>query len=558
VRLSEGPALATEPDAPSGTDVAPLVSQPESAAPRRRIPGVVWIITALHLMLLLLFATLLPAWRAPDEPQHVDLVLHVANTQNYPSYDGLFIDPGILKSLRIVRFSQNSKHLLASEAPPRGARPSFRELAKDAPPALRRGPNQQPQHPPLYYVTLATAWRVVRAVVPGDALTSFDRELWVLRVLSALLIVPIPLIAWALANRLRLRRRACIVAALIPLGIPQFTHIGAAVNNDTLLVLLGSLVLLPSLRFARGDLANRAVLLAGLLCGLALLTKGFGFAFFLTALLAIVIGARIAGRRRALIAASMLSATTLLTGGWWWIRNLLEYHALQPQRQRVPRPGFVPDWDAWTRTAVPGIFRRFWGDFGWFDVSLPTFLYIAASVVCGALVILAFARGTRLVPTPERRVFFGQLIVLAVPLLVLFVFVMAQAARSYRNTGGVAFVQGRYLFGGVVGIAALIAVAVSTLGPRAVRSAPLVTLAAVLGMQAVAVTQILNYYWGPAGGGLRSQIRALVDWSPWDPWFLVVLGILGIGLTIALLYAFVAELLRDHSPAPAKLPEAVL
>ena len=39
-----------------------------------RVPRVVWLITALNLALLLLFATLLPTWRAPDEPQHVDLV----------------------------------------------------------------------------------------------------------------------------------------------------------------------------------------------------------------------------------------------------------------------------------------------------------------------------------------------------------------------------------------------------------------------------------------------------------------------------------------------------
>ena len=55
-----------------------------------------------------------------------------------------------------------------------------------APPSLVASRNQQPQHPPFYYVTLAAAWRLVRAAVPGDALTSYDRQVWVLRALSAL------------------------------------------------------------------------------------------------------------------------------------------------------------------------------------------------------------------------------------------------------------------------------------------------------------------------------------------------------------------------------------
>ncbi len=92
----------------------------------RRVPRVIWLIMALHLVLLVLFATLLPTWRAPDEPQHVDLVLHVADTYNYPAWNALRVHRGILNSLRVVRFSEGSKHLLEDEAPPRDSRESFR------------------------------------------------------------------------------------------------------------------------------------------------------------------------------------------------------------------------------------------------------------------------------------------------------------------------------------------------------------------------------------------------------------------------------------------------
>ncbi len=77
----------------------------EAGKRRARVPRVVWIITALHLMLLLLFATLLPTWRAPDEAQHVDLVLHVADRYDYPAYNGLTVHRGILNSMNIVHFA---------------------------------------------------------------------------------------------------------------------------------------------------------------------------------------------------------------------------------------------------------------------------------------------------------------------------------------------------------------------------------------------------------------------------------------------------------------------
>src|SRR5262245_5087753 len=189
MRPTSGEMVESKGDAERALDgVQRSVTQRE---PRgvHRVPGAVWCVTALQFVLLLFYATLLPTWRAPDEPRHVDLVRHVAESHSYPRFDGLLMNSGVVKSLQLVQFNSRSAHLLPHHVPARGRRPSFQSL-DDGPSTTL---NQMPQHPPLYYVTLAAAWRAVDAIAPGD-LQSFDREVWVLRALSALFVVQLPLV----------------------------------------------------------------------------------------------------------------------------------------------------------------------------------------------------------------------------------------------------------------------------------------------------------------------------------------------------------------------------
>lgn len=512
----------------------------------RGVPTVVWLITALQFAFLLFYATLLPTWRAPDEPRHVDLVLHVAATHNYPRFDGLLMSSSVVNSLERVHFSSRSAHLLPDDVPPRADRPPFRALGDGPSTTL----NHMPQHPPLYYVTLAAAWRAVDAITPGGP-QSFDRDVWVLRALSALFVLPLPLVAWAIADRLKLHHRATIVAALVPLAIPELTHIGSAVNNDSLLILLGALTMLPCMRLAAGDLRVRVSLAAGALGGLALFTKGFGFVFVAAALLAAACGARWNNRTTALKSAAVVSGSAFVFGGWWWMRNLLVFHRLQPQYYPLPPPppGFSADWGAWGRAFTPAMFRRFWGDFGWFDVALPTLVIVVASVVSAVLVVVAFVRAPRLVSGRERQVLMRQMLVLFVPCPILVAFVAVEAASTYSHYARMQFIQGRYVFSAVGGAAALLAVGVSTFGKRALRIAPLAMVGAVIVMQSVAILRILGFYWGPPNADLKDQIHALLVWSPWPSRFLAVLAVGGaviLGATISLLVRDAASRAREQ------------
>src|SRR5262245_56857054 len=108
-------------------DDSPAPDEPV-AARHPPIPRAVWLITALNVAVLLAYTVLLPAWRAPDEPQHADLALYLAQGHGYPDYDAHHLDRGLERSLGLVHFSSGSRHLLAGEAPRRSDRPSFREL----------------------------------------------------------------------------------------------------------------------------------------------------------------------------------------------------------------------------------------------------------------------------------------------------------------------------------------------------------------------------------------------------------------------------------------------
>ncbi len=227
------------------------------------------------------------------------------------------------------------------------------------------------------------------------------------------------------------------------------------------------------------------------------------------------------------------------------MRNLLVFHRLAPKVHLVsPADDFVPDWGHWTPIFFRAIFRRFWGDFGWYNVALPGVVWVPAALGCLVLVALAFVHGPRSRPKSDRRTLLGKLIVLALPAVALFAFVAVQAALSYRRLAHIAFVQGRYLFAGVAGFTALVAAGLNSLGARVMRVAPLLALVAVVTLQGVAVARIVGFFWGAQDASVADHVRALLEWSPWAPWFLALLTILCAALIGILAFVFAATAIR--------------
>lgn len=477
------------------------------------VPGTVWTLCVLHLLLLVGYSILVPTYRAPDEPHHVDLVLAVSRGQAWPWPDPTARADSrqVLGSLAPAGYADTSSPreravgpLRAADAVPWGARPSFGDLGPDVPSSSR---NQMTQHPPLYYLLGGAA-----VAVSGAQDWPFDRLVGALRLGSVLLVTALPLLAYVAARRLRAGQAAALTAAVVPLALPQLTHLGSTVSNDALLVALLGLLTVLAAGVLTGDKRARTAVLMGLVAGLALLTKGFAL---LTPAWIALVYAWVARRdRRALPAGVLAVATALASGGWWWLRNLVRYGTLQPDG--LVRPAAVgevgADLGAYLRVLAGAFPQRFWGSFGWLQVNLPWLAVWLATAVVAAGVVAALA-------TRRRGAARGDLALLLFPLGATLGIVLAGSWSYYRASGAVAGIQGRYLLTGIVGLAVVVAAGLTSLTPvRWHAWLPPTLLAAGALLQTVAIVTLVRGFWmEPASASAAAALTAVLAWSPWPP-----------------------------------------
>ena len=516
--------------APSAVFAPPETVRPVIGRP----PLLVWLLTALHAVLLVVHSLLVPTWRGPDEPKHVDLVVAVMEGRGYPGYDQRLMDRGIRRSHELVRYQEGSRNLRRDEAMPRAERPSRADLVARGRPAqvelTGKDLNHMAQHPPAYYLYVAAGGVLTDALAPGSGLGSYDHEVATLRLLSLLLVIPLPLLAWATGRAAGASQRSSVAAAVVPLTIPQLTHVGSVVNNDTLLVLVMGILTLVAVRLATGNVTRRSAVVAGVLTGLALLVKAFAFVIPLWLVVALVSGYRRRDRRLASLLATYLG-TAFVAGGWWWIGNVIRYGQLHPSMEYAKRladkPGSIDrDVSGWLADWLPDMSNRFWGAFGWVEVPLPAPLTTAATAVVVAGVAAALVA--------RRRPLAGAATVaLVLPTLLLGILVFLSGLRLYLTSVVAAMVQGRYLFGGVVGLSVLVAVGLGRLLGRRAPLLPILLLVAAIAMQLHAVATLLDAFWGEEGTGVMDSLAAVGAWSPWPPWVLVILTMLGTATVVA-------------------------
>jgi small subunit ribosomal protein S36 len=482
----------------------------------RRVPAPIWWITGLHVSLLLAYSILLPSYRAPDEPQHIDVARYVSEELDYPAWDERDLGVGITRSLGLVEFHRPrlSAHLTEAEALPKDERPSLDDL-DDAEQAT--SPNQIPQHPPLYYVVAGGAERAVEAVVGTP---SYDLEVWFYRLVSIAFVAPLPLIIWRITRLLGVSRAIGYAAALVPLGIPQLTHIGSVVNNDSLMILAFWLTTPLVLRLARGELGLRTVALTGAVTGIGIFTKGFALVIPVWVAGALLLAWRRGGpeaRQPVFKAGAVYLGVTFLLGGWWWLRNLVVYGGISPSRygELVPPAKEVDvQWGNFVQAWGYNTTQRFWGNFGWFDVHLPTLAFGLASAIC----VVGLVAGCWPRDRASNTVV-GDRVLLAAPLILLIATQFAFALRGYLETGRLPGMQGRYWFGALAGASVVIAIGLTNVARLAHRQAsrfvPLAVLLGVVAMQGLAIRTLLLHFWGAAGGvSLTGRLRAMTAWAP--------------------------------------------
>ena len=524
------------------------------------VPLTVWAVTALHVGLLLTFSLLYPPFTGFDETQHVDAVLSIRHGDGWPAPQERQLSEGIVAVATPLLQAASALPFSDDELPPRDERPSVAELGVERDSVGQLLPNQITQHPPLYYGLQAA----VLAVLPGSADWPFDRTVGVLRLVSVLLMAPLPLLAWAMARTLRAPPLVGQVAALLTVSVPQLQRVGSSVNNDAAYTLAFATVLLLLARVAVGDVGRRLVVLTGVAVGVAMLTKGFALVLPLAVGLAFLVGGRRSGRSwtAGLLPGFLSLVVAFVVGGWWWLRNLLLYGTVQPSgwppsyrdvlRLEPRAPGEPAPLGDFLAGSYSRLSERFWGGLEINYVgpdSFPHELTNALAVAALVAVVAAVAGAGR-----SR-----------LPLLVavLVPFASTVAILGYGIWTGYSYsldfpgAQGRYLFGSVPSLSVAVALGLVVLARRASRAVPVAAVLLALGMQAAGLYSVVSRNWLPAYDGrgrvarYREALDGVVDYAPWpSPVTLAVLALTALAAVAVLVLALRLAVVRDREPEP--------
>jgi hypothetical protein len=501
------------------------MSSPPSAA-----RSVVVVLTVLAALVGVTWAVLTPAFRAPDEPQHLNSVLRLAHGGGWP-------DPGTATmSVAVARAQEEAAQLTdlpgrfrdrggvdpftSAEPPPADQRSSV-TAATALTAASPRAVDQMTQHPPAYYAVAA-------GVLHATGLTEgrWDVVLLVLRLLSVAMVVPVVPLAALAAWRITAMPAAAVGAGAVPLALPQLWHVGSSVTNDALAVLAGSLCVVLSARVLTGDLRRRTALALGLAVGLALLTKFYGVLLLPVVALAFALAPGGSRRRRVGSAATALG-TALVVGGWWWVRNVVVLGAVQPGGMAVPG---VPSDDstlAYVARAVRRLARSFVGNLAWLEVPMPA--HVVLLVLTGLLGFAAVA----LVSARPRR----PMVVLAALPALLALAVLWNATYRHLTVGTIGGVQGRYLFSAVAALAVVAGTgAALTAGAGRERRPSLARRGVVPAVVGASIVTALYGVWFGFGAMYRAAGETVPDafarWAGWSPLSSGQLLVLG-GLLLA-------------------------
>ena len=493
-----------------------LTTSPQPSAARQHrwsaVTLVVVLATVVLAGVLTMWACVTPDYRAPDEPLHVSTTLRLAYDHSYPAPGDARIFRPVKASFADVGFGGIGLNTIVGLAPlehPTPAQLGHQTMsqlgAANTSPVTPYDYDQMTQHPPGYYAIMAVAARAFHVIdkTPRTALL-------ILRLCSALLLLPLPFLTYRIARALGVLPLGAAAASFLPAGLPQFTHIGGSVNNDALTVTLGAAVTWLALEVVVRDRVRPWAVGLGVAMSALLLTKGIALPVLVVPFLAFCVRAR-QRSLRATLPDALIAGALMLPGLAWWMANIIRFGKLQPDGYPHSYTSLIPNgklsFGGWLHGFFPAMSRSFFSDIGWLEAPPPALVTVALTGVLLVLVVIGVVRAR------ERRalVLLAQLSWL-MPLVAILVTSHAAWAREHQLQG----VQGRYLFVGVAALAATIAVAVRPSASteisarRAAGYAALPLLALVTAGLGLAAA-ISHFY---VGTGLRGQLGTFSAWSP--------------------------------------------
>ena len=385
-----------------------------------------------------LYAVYTPPWQVPDEPAHYNYVRALAQERALPVIEAGDYDQTTLDLLRDEGF----------------------------PPYLPVDSVTYEDHqPPLYYLLAAPVYLL------------FDGALLPLRLFSLAVGLVVLLAAYGVVGALFPDRPLiAFTATAFVAFVPQHLAMMAGVNNDALAEALVGVGLWMAVRYLQRETARPRFLLGwGVVLGAALLTKTTAYVALPVALVAIGLRARREGRslRWAAAQASWLLLPAVLLTAPWLGRNaavygwgdplgLARHNAVVVGQTRTAEWLAVFGWGGLLARMVRTTFQSFWGQFGWMAVPLQVPVYLVLLAFCGILAVgfFGWVQDRR---RPRQIVEQRQGLLLAVSAL------LTLALYLWYNLTFVQH-QGRYLFPGLIPLAAAAAVGLEwLLKPRVAR-----------------------------------------------------------------------------------------
>lgn len=523
------------------------------------------LVVATAALLGLGYSLLLPLFIAPDEPAHVDGVRQMVAEGGFLTGGAAHMSEQTLMAERElqtvgpIRPDGPHRRFLVEDATPRPERPSFDDLGstRDV-----RAPNYIANHPPTYYLATGVAARTVMSLLPEGA-WSFDRELLLLRWLNVLLLMATTWVTYRLARAVGLGHRAGLVAMALPLGIPQFVHIGSTVNNDNLYTFASAAFMLTMVLLvrpsAREHLPPDAALWTGLAGSMVVLSKAQGLVALpvLAGLAVWMLRTRRPGRGPALV--RLLLPPAVLVGPMLLLR-VVRTGSISPQEggPSVTDQSSV-DVLAWGREYLNMASRTFWGAFGWLDAAIPWQLTHVLSILAGTAVVVSLVVAVRAGRSWLLLPWGFGLLAAGLPI--------AASLMTHLDSGAMRAMQGRYSFPLVPIAACTVLLATRSLARRTVVAVGLASVAAAAMSVAhyVGIRKILDRHWGPDGTDTMTSLQALAAWSPL-PFLatvaILVLAALALVVVVAVPIASTVSAARSTSvqepeeSAPVELVEA--
>jgi 4-amino-4-deoxy-L-arabinose transferase-like glycosyltransferase len=461
-----------------------------ASAARLRPPPALGALLAVSALLALTWATVLPAFQAPDEQSHFSYVQSLAERHALPGVAGRpFFSTQTSEAISAVNSDQ-----VATQKP---VKPEWSDQIEDdwartqgaAAADDGGGPGPATDYPPTAY-----AWEAIGYSVASSG-TVFD-ELLGARLMSALWVPVVVLGTWLLAGEVFGRSRLLqTAAAAVPALLPMFVFISASVSPDGMMYALWTLALWLGVRCVKRGVRTWDALAFFGLVGLACTVKTTSYALLPAAALVAVVG--LVARRpwragRVLRLAAIVAVPLALTLGAWVLlaaetdrpaaaqvtaatstpsgtnwRELLSYlwqyylpRAPFQQTYRIP-PGGYPLLQVWVTQA--------WGAFGWLEVKFPPWVYR----ILGVLTVAVFGAGVAALVRARRGIDWRVLGLLA---LAFGALLGGLHWTDYHQleTGVLGFMQGRYLFP-VISIFGLALAGAVSLVPRPARAPAIAT-----------------------------------------------------------------------------------